>query len=382
MQLSRAYETLKDENTRRIYDAQHYSWIKKARGQASHTTPQTETSDDSQSQDGLINMYAAKISTILKTKEDRAAKWVKTKQVHDNGIFELNREVQKLRSAIRNFEIIEKKEAEEAAAAKSWTAWMLSAIITKPEESEEEKERKDRERLQRFHAKGIKESLLQQKDADMRDWENLLREKLQDFQTANSQDDMMKYRYEDIIRGLQRQAREAREAREYAAREERERLQKEQQAKWRKAEQERREEKEKEAAEQRKKEAADWKALQEKLAKEAAERQQKMKRDTASRSATRNSDFGFTPHRMKLDCSHDGWWHKLEGTQRRDSCERCGVSRYTYLLQCPSCSMLACASCQQVLRPRRRNTNRESTFRTQQRSQTIFEESGYYDGDW
>ncbi|KIM97120.1 hypothetical protein OIDMADRAFT_20445 [Oidiodendron maius Zn] len=86
------------------------------------------------------------------------------------------------------------------------------------------------------------------------------------------------------------------------------------------------------------------------MAKEAAESRRRQEnynraRGNVNRSAAGASIFGSTPHLAKADCLHDGWWPKLEGKQRRESCEKCGVSRHNYLLQCPSCSMLACASC-------------------------------------
>jgi hypothetical protein len=78
-------------------------------------------------------------------------------------------------------------------------------------------------------------------------------------------------------------------------------------------------------------------------------------------------------------CLHEGWWDKIEG---RMTCESCAVSRYSYLLQCPSCKMKACASCQQTLRPPKRNVNRmkadQTRYHTPERTNFGFG-STYYD---
>lgn len=41
-------------------------------------------------------------------------------------------------------------------------------------------------------------------------------------------------------------------------------------------------------------------------------------------------------------CRHGGWWPQVDGRHR---CPRCQVVTALYALQCPTCSMIACASC-------------------------------------
>jgi hypothetical protein len=53
------------------------------------------------------------------------------------------------------------------------------------------------------------------------------------------------------------------------------------------------------------------------------------------------------------------------------------------LLQCPGCKMKACASCQQKLRPPKRNGNRMKTDQARHRREAAAKDSGHGgDYDW
>lgn len=52
--------------------------------------------------------------------------------------------------------------------------------------------------------------------------------------------------------------------------------------------------------------------------------------------------------KAKETCDHAGWWDKVEGLL---NCEKCLELYYSWLLQCPSCKMKACACCKHRLRP-------------------------------
>lgn len=83
-----------------------------------------------------------------------------------------------------------------------------------------------------------------------------------------------------------------------------------------------------------------------------------------SRAQGHSEPYSGFASTTRSNCIHEGWWDKVDG---RMACEKCGVSRYSYLLQCPGCQFKACASCQQVLRPPRRNMNRMRTDQARHR---------------
>jgi hypothetical protein len=361
MKLGRAYETLKDESKRRAYDL-IYPRLKSTHqsappptpphpAQTPRPTPAASTSKQEDTND------AAKIAAIDKSKQERASRWAKTRKIYDDEIFELNRDIRKIQTVILDIDSIDKAEAAEEAAAKSWSTWILSPLYKKPVETEEVKERKARERIQRHHNRTFKQKDLERKKAELLAREYLLKQKLEEFESSNRRDDRAKYEIEERMR--QRRFREQmekerveQEARDKAwrarMRQEREREEKARAEKEikEKLEKERRM---KEYAERKKKEEAETAARairQEKLRKANLETVKKM-REEASWAAQ-------AAREKKRTCIHDGWWPKAEG---RMACENCSET-YGYLLQCPDCKMKACASCQRMLRPQKRNRNR------------------------
>ncbi|TAQ86254.1 hypothetical protein B7494_g5432 [Chlorociboria aeruginascens] len=390
--LSRAYETLKDEATRRIYDIQDYPRIKRARGQTSRTQPTPNSNDQYHSKLELeLEAKCDELVAIHTEMEDRVVKWLKTQKAYQDKICKLKKEGEKLQDSIRLSETIQEAEAAEAAAANSWITWILSPITTKRVETEEEKEQKERERLQRLHAKSINEVLLLHNEVSVQELETLLADKTKEFEAAKAQDGIKLDQCRSIFIKLnemvtkernrafretserfwrEREAKCRKVAQERQEREEREaeryRRAEEQEAKCRKEAQERQEREEREAeryrraAEEQREAEAESIALQKMFAEEKAKRDEKYhgEDNMAGYSETGTFIFGSTLPRKKLHCQHDGWWPQIDDTQWTKSCDKCGVSRYTYLLQCPSCRILACASCQQVLRPQRRNINK------------------------
>ncbi|KAI1940568.1 hypothetical protein LOZ66_002164 [Ophidiomyces ophidiicola] len=334
--LVNAYETLKDKDKRRAYDL-IYPRIKStlksyptSTGQTSYSAPSTANprQDD-------VSEEAAKISAILIAKAQRAAKWSKTQKVYEDAIFELQREIRKLQNAIKILEEVDKAEDAEEAAAKSWSAWFLPPINKRRVKTEEEKERKARERLQRLHNKTFKEGDINKKNSKLKDYQSLLKSEQAEFDNANRRDDATRFRAEERIRAKrereeQEKDRHEREQQQRAWRETYERRQREEAEAMKK----RRKQQEKDAAELRKK----WQA-KEKARKEEEELEKLRRR------------------RAPTMCFHDCWWDKVEG---RMACEKCFVSRYSYLLECPLCKMKACAACQKQLRPRKRNRGKNN----------------------
>ncbi|KAF8850433.1 DnaJ-domain-containing protein [Acephala macrosclerotiorum] len=378
--LGAAYETLKDESKRRNYDL-IYPQIKNTRTPPRPTpqTPRPAPGATKSNQDDTTEATAS-ISAILRAKQERFASWSRTQKVYDDSIFELRREITRLQSVIRKFEDIEKAERAEEAAAKSWSKWLLSPLYQKPVETEERKEQKARDRLLRFHIKNFRERDLQKKELERKELESLLRTKRQEFDNANKKDDIAKSAIEERIRAkrererqekerlereelqrawkakLEKMQREAARAeRERTERQEKERMEREEmQRVWKeqfekrrkeaaRAARERAELQEKQATERKKREQAEEAARKER-AEEIRKRQEAARASEAFQGNRKGQEQPAT-------CRHDAWWPKLEG---RRVCEKCSIT-YGYLLQCPKCEVKTCASCQQTLRPPRRN---------------------------
>jgi phage-related minor tail protein len=250
-----------------------------------------------------------------------------------------------------------------------------------------------------MHSIRINEAKLGNKEEDLGRWEKILLEGERVFASENMKDQLNRNVFEERIRvkkeRVQREKdrfkrekeRAEREARERAQKErlEKERIEREARAKaLREEEKQYREWQERAAAERRKREAEAAARLKRQedinkaLLAEAEKRRNEQKRrmdkraranqapqeepiQSFGRADTSSSAYpapGFASSTGRSNCIHEGWRDKVEG---RRACERCGVSRYSYLLQCPDCSYRACASCQKVLRPPKRYGNKLKT---------------------
>ncbi|EFR02051.1 hypothetical protein MGYG_05054 [Nannizzia gypsea CBS 118893] len=380
--LVNAYETLKDKDKRRAYDLT-YSRVKSTPKGYPTSTGQTSYSASSTAnprQDDIAE-EAAKISAIHAAKAQRAAKWSKTQKAYEDAIFELQREIRKLQNAIKILEEVDKAEDAEERAAKSWSAWFLSPIYKKRVETEEEKESKARERVQRLHNKTFKTMDLKKKDSKLKNYQSLLKAEQEVFDNANRRDDATLFMAEERIRAKrereqQEKDRQERESWQRAWRETYERQRREEAE----AAKKRREQQEKEEAELRERQAKEkarqerefqqraWREAYQRQRREEAEAAKKRRKQQEKEEAElreRQAKEKARKEQEELDksrrrraptrCFHDCWWDKVEG---RMACEKCSVSRYSYLLQCPLCKMKACAACQQQLRPRKRNRGR------------------------
>jgi len=329
--------------------------------------------------------------------------------VYDDKIFELKREVRKLQAAIREIEEKEKKEKDEKAAKASWGRWFLNPVYGKLVKTEEEKERKARERIGRMHSIRINEAKLGNKEEELGRWEKILLDGEREFASENMKDQKSRCVFEERIRvereRVQREKdrtqgekeRAEREARERAQKErlEKQRIEREAKAKALREEQARqqREWQEMVAAEQRKREAKEAARLKqqeemkkarwvevEKKRNEQKRRKEKLARANQAHQEDPARSYGkagissaaylvprFASSTARSNCIHEGWWYKVEG---RKACERCGVSRYSYLLRCHGCSYRACASCQKVLRPPKRYGNKLKTDQAHRRRKT------------
>jgi DnaJ-class molecular chaperone len=103
LKLAEAYETLKDENTRRLYDLAYPS-IKKENNYAQNTGTPRSTDTSNQKTDCFNE--AEQIAVLQRSKEQRSARWRTMKNTFDSTIFDLQREIRRLEQDVRNLEDI------------------------------------------------------------------------------------------------------------------------------------------------------------------------------------------------------------------------------------------------------------------------------------
>ncbi|TEY68080.1 hypothetical protein BOTCAL_0123g00090 [Botryotinia calthae] len=370
--LGKAYETLKDESKRRVYDIKYPS-IKKSRTMPqSNSTPQYKPEPRKSASASSKLTDAAQIAALQKAKQERAARWLTRKTAFESVISRLQKDIQSLKHSI---ELLKKNDAiedVEEARRNGWGAWLLSPLIKRAVVSEDEKERKDRSRQERKIEMDLKERRIGAKSAELDKEKGLLLTAQREVELADQVDDGKLRMIEEKIK-----AEEQRQA------DERARVYRERMAEARKKEQEERDRK---AAEEMRKREEEWKIYQEEMMKRKAERQaaleKSIKEEAEQRAAAQkrrekrdrqwkngiddkskwNNRYDFSGHdddffaagetlHKPLNCRHGGWWSKIEG---RDDCPRCYES-WTYLLKCPTrgCRMKACPKCQADIRPRR-----------------------------
>ncbi|PVH84043.1 DnaJ-domain-containing protein [Cadophora sp. DSE1049] len=418
--LGRAYETLKDSSQRRSYDLL-YPGIKSRKSSTGNVPPQTQpefsakpSAQPSQStpkptQEDISDLAA--IASLRKAKQEREAKWRTAAKGYDDAMFEIQREVAKLKKVIEDLESIRRAEEAEEAAAKSWSTWILSPLYKKPVDSDEEKARKANERLQRLHTKNFKERALDLKMVQLRKWQKELEDGRQTFAKANETDDRNIATYESRLLYRQARVRHERMQEEKFARERAQRAEEEKREK----EQRERDRVNREEREKRQKAADDhWKKYQKELreeeerknmARKAREEAQnrrnydeftanQQRRQGAQPKAASSSSAHFKPQTSHAtpstsgartsNCLHGGWWPKVEAATPRGrlSCEECSAA-YTYLLQCPGCKKKACASCQQKLKPvrngRARTKPQQGNQQNKKQAKPHYDEDDYND---
>ncbi|KAF3002374.1 hypothetical protein E8E13_001003 [Curvularia kusanoi] len=320
--LGRAYETLKDESKRKAYDLIYPSITRRRSApQRTSDTPPTPTSQSD------AQCEAAQVAAIQKSKQERSARWQTKKKVSDSSIFELQRSIRRLEREITTLVTI--------LAAEATVEAQKNTLYKRAEDNEEEKERKDRARQERRIEKDLKERRLDSMKAGLKTQEDLLDNEQEKVDMANRRDD-------EKIRAI-RVTMRAREDRE---RRERERQRQETQRQERERQERERQEKQRQERERQEKERQKERAAAQK--RESTSNFQKRYAHPHTAEASASQDYTSA-------CRHDGWWPKVQG---RTSCPRCYES-WTYLLQCPGCTMKACPKCQAAVRPRvPRNTAR------------------------
>ncbi|KAK5687964.1 hypothetical protein LTR17_026612 [Elasticomyces elasticus] len=389
--LGQAYETLKDENTRRGYDLVYHS-IKRC-DPCPGATPSPRTFPTPPPQSRAIS-EAAQIAVLQKSKQERAARWQTKKTAFDSAVFELQRDIRQLEQKIRNLDSIIAAEAAVEAQKNSWSTWVLSPVYKKVEDTEDEKARKDIERQEKKMERDMKERRLDSKKADVKKKELLLSKAKAFIDAADRSED------EKLLAIRAGQAARDDWERKVKERDERERLaeirrQKEQHGERQRVERERlekalrrdevqrqeRQRTEEAAAELSRQRDAEKRAAEQRGQAEESRRRQKMLDDEARRRRRFDTQYkspsSSTRQVYSSTCLQGGWWDKAQG---RKACPECHEV-WPYLLECPGCAVKACPKCQKDMRPRMPHGQANTTRKESSKMTTPSPDFDYVDGD-
>ena len=355
LKLARAYETISDPEKRKAYDTQWVHIRNSQRTQQEAEKRQAEVADTERRR-------AAKEKANKQKQENARQERLQHLELLRSGyysdIFEVNRVVRRLEADLK---IIQKQDNEELRKEReinSWWAYLTSPIYGKQEETEQKRQERETERLQRLASRLIKENDLFQRRAKLQG----LRDALQDV-TSKIAAEKKEKEDEERMEAAKRQE-QLRKEQEARRRVEKEEIRKSW-ARWEELQAELRKEQAARAAKEAREAQEAWEAL-ERLRKAADERRkaEAEERARAARAAeaaqkakeTRNDRFqpatplhSYSRASMsnKSTCRHHKYWPKLEGSHL---CSTCQNIQRRFAFQCPGCSMIACASCRQILK--------------------------------
>ncbi|CAF9923184.1 MAG: hypothetical protein ALECFALPRED_002319 [Alectoria fallacina] len=341
--LVEAYETLYDEARRRQYDASCKFPLR------DFERAQRETRSK-QERENAEN-------------EKRAREWAAQCQARLSSIRSLNQDVWVFEAAIKEMDRKEQERVAQEKQAQGWLSYLTNPWAAKPVET---KEREQRERLQQRASASIKlERARTQKTQAEQDHARILAVQ-QQTREREAKEREERQREESIKAQRERNEKWKREQDAARAREEASR----------KAEESQREAREREAAQEmadqriretERRERDLRQRLFEKFAKQSTEsripqqqqqqQQQNQKPPINPTTPRSGNSTPQTPRRQNRRpapqtgstgvCRHREFWPKVQG---RNRCSVCFKTFNGFVLQCPECKILACASCKKGLR--------------------------------
>ena len=282
-------------------------------------------------------------------RQERLQHLQKLKWGQEDEIYEASRGIRRLTAELNRLKALDDEAIKKERELNGWWRFITSSISGKVIETEEQKQGREMERLQRVASKSIKESEIAYQ-------EDLLRRSRLVLEGLDRNIAAVKKLAEDEARAkaLRQQeiSRKVEEARR-GAQEEQMRRDRE----MRMEEQLRQEQ-----------EQAAWLAERIRKAQQAREVQARLQKEAKERLQTEAANGIFaqyyaerkpeTPYNStgasgshSSGCRHDKFWPELRGPHR---CRKCQTMQRRFALQCPDCSMVACADCRQTLR--RENT--------------------------
>lgn len=345
MKLQNAYDTISDPDKRRAYDLR---WPGIRDGLRAR-----EESEKRQAEAAQADEKRAAEARARKQQEDRAREervrnvlnLERSRSKHSNDIFELSREMRELAAYLKRLKEQDDEDARQEKRRNGLWAYLTSPIYGPAKGTDEQQRERENVRLQRRATKTIKESALAEKEARLRTLQDALqgvnsriaaeRNKAEEERAREEKEERarkLKTEQEATIRLMREKREMARRRREQAEQAAAERAREAQAAREAWEEQERA--RVAAAAEERRRREAEIRAESLRRAEEAAKKAKKNPNHRSGRAT-------------QSPCRHAGWWPKVEG---RQLCGRCDTFQNRFLLQCPGCKMVACASCQKSLR--------------------------------
>ena len=354
-QLQNAYETISDPTKRRAYDIRWPSIRDSLRAQQESEKRQNEAAEAEKKRAAEVRVKKQKEDNA---REERLRVLEQSRWRYDGEIFELSRVIRKLAADLTRLKEQDDEDVRKEKERNGWWALFTSPIYGRVKETDEQKQERDLNRNNRIASKRIKGSELAEKTARL--------QKLQDaLQDVNAKIAAEKKQREDEKRreeneAMARKMKMAQEARDREIREQRELMAKKRREAMERAAKEA-EAREARMAQERARAAAEAAERRRREAEEEAEIRQRAQEVLAAMKARRTRNHSSGPStRGKSTCRHEGWWPKREG---RQLCGTCHTFQSRFVLQCPGCKIVACASCQKTLRGGRwKNTGRPYEF--------------------
>ncbi|KAI9668485.1 MAG: hypothetical protein M1829_005363 [Trizodia sp. TS-e1964] len=373
--LSSAYETLSDKEKRIAYDRiwtriRDTLWKQKreaslrAEAEAKRRDNEAREKAEKQREEAVRNPRS-KFKSLLPTRKENLLKNQRLKQTCDRDVFELNRSIRVIGLDLKQIETLNEEENKRERQKNSWWAYIQSPFYARPKETEDQKMSQQYAKYQRLSSQRIKKEELDRKQKELDGVQIKLDEVNHKIEAEKAiQARIQAERARDQAAARLEELKKEKQAREQAQAErireeirlQAEKLRKEQEAR---NEQERRwkaawdaEERTRKAAEKQRAEEAARYARDEREAREAREKlaREKLARQQEKARREKATQKPRAPHKFdsnRSSCSHARFWTKTYDSLQCSRCNR--VQRY-YAFQCPECSIVACASCREVLK--------------------------------
>lgn len=346
MKLQNAYETISDPAKRREYDLRWLGIRDSLRAQQESEKRQAEAA---QAEKKRAAEARAKKQEEEKARQERLQNLEQSRSLYDRDFFELSRKIRKLVADLKNLKDQDEEDVRKEKERNGWWAYLTSPIYGQVKETDDQEQERKRKHCDRQASKRIKGSELAEKEARLQKLQDALRD-------VNGRIAAEKRKVEDEKIRIEREARARKmkleqEAKEQESREAWERIARSRREQAERAAKEAREAREAQAAreaweaQERARVAA---AAAERRRREADERAQAIRtaEEVAQKAREKRNEWSRL-RRTESTCLHQGWWPKVEG---RQLCANCHSVQNRFALQCPGCSMVACASCQKSLR--------------------------------
>ncbi|KAL7936007.1 hypothetical protein V8C35DRAFT_246905 [Trichoderma chlorosporum] len=360
--LEAAYSTLFDPERRRIYDIQ-YASIKSQHRTNTNYDKNGPSPQESKKGPEASQRYKPQLEKVEAALDNlRRAKGEAEKE-----LFNAHRECNNSQAALDKLQSDADRDAQEEMHRKSWFGYFFSA-----RQSEEDKQARQRRMVDNRAARTVREAELKRHRARVAAAQSsvdTLNGRIQDrmlekrriqleaarmaeaerqaaARTAEAQ------RQEAARQANIRRQQEMQEERRAKAREDAERIRKQQEAERIRKEQEAERMRREQEAERMRKEQEAERMRRAQEAREAQEewlrklREETWKKD--SQKAT-NANSGRASRGKTSSCQHKSWWGREEG---RHLCERCLTTTSRFAFRCPSCRIVACADCRNMLKGR------------------------------